>query len=539
MKNIIITLLGVKHDKKDPTNPNKWRPNASLGQLKTEDGTPFRVDEVLLIYNDDEHIEQAREIQETIQQDTPTIKVTIKQLRRKNPWNFEEVFSAYYQFAKTLTIDENAQYYLHLGTGTHVDKISFFLLANHHFLPAKLLQSVPPKENQPAHVITIDVNLERYQTLLANFEKTKCKNLSHLKDGIDTKNQAFNKMINEIETVSQKTKHPILLGGPTGAGKSKLAQRIFELKRETNQLQSTTSNHIKKFVAVNCATLSGDLAKSALFGHVKGSFSGADGDHDGFLKQADGGVLFLDEIGELPLETQAMLLKAIEEHQFRPLGSDCDEESTFQLICGTNRNLLEEVEAKRFRKDLLCRINIWSFRLPGLAERRDDIAPNIEYELQQNESDFGKVKFSKDAYNKFLEFACAHSTPWEGNFRDLRTAIIRMCTFANNGTITPDVVEDEIRRLRESWHNKNEEDELSTLLGKNYTERFDLADIATLKSAIPICRSSKNAAEAGKKFFNISREKRKSKNDSDRMTKFLQHFGLTFQAIQNNKNALN
>ena len=158
------------------------------------------------------------------------------------------------------------------------------------------------------------------------------------------------RLIETIERVAVRSSAPILLTGPTGAGKSQLAKQIYLLKKQSGKVEGA-------FVAVNCATLGGDLAKSALFGHKKGAYSGAGADHDGFLKEADGGIVFLDEIGELPLEAQAMLLKAIEEKTFRPLGAAKDEHSDFQLICGTNRDLAVDVADKHFRADLLARIN--------------------------------------------------------------------------------------------------------------------------------------------------------------------------------------
>src|SRR5215213_7674940 len=110
---------------------------------------------------------------------------------------------------------------------------------------------------------------------------------------------------------------------------------------------------------------------SALFGHVKGSFTGAVRDRSGLLRTAHGGLLFLDEIGELGLDEQAMLLRALEEKVFLPLGSDREVRSDFQLIAGTNRDLGARVREGRFRDDLLARINLWTFSLPGLAERRE------------------------------------------------------------------------------------------------------------------------------------------------------------------------
>eukprot|EP01034_Spumella_vulgaris_P003647 gene3647-4685_t len=144
---------------------------------------------------------------------------------------------------------------------------------------------------------------------------------------------------------------------PTGAGKSQLARRIYELKKSERKVSGA-------FIEVNCATLRGDQAMSTLFGHVKGAFTGAATERAGLLKSADKGVLFLDEIGELGLDEQAMCLRAIEEKRFLPVGSDREVSADFQLLAGTNRDLGEDVASGRFREDLYARLNLWTFRLP-------------------------------------------------------------------------------------------------------------------------------------------------------------------------------
>jgi transcriptional regulatory protein RtcR len=148
---------------------------------------------------------------------------------------------------------------------------------------------------------------------------------------------------------------------------------VYELKRGRHRLTGP-------FIEVNCATLRGDAAMSTLFGHVKGAFTGAQTTRAGLLRAAHGGLLFLDEIGELGLDEQAMLLKAIEEKRFFPVGSDAEVTSDFELIAGTHRDLRQMVAAGTFREDLYARINLWTYNLPGLAERREDIEPNLEFE---------------------------------------------------------------------------------------------------------------------------------------------------------------
>src|SRR3974377_2018888 len=160
------------------------------------------------------------------------------------------------------------------------------------------------------------------------------------------------------------------------------------------------------FVDVNRPPIRGDAAMSALFGHVKGAFTGAQKDRPGLLRAADKGVLFLDEIGELGVDEQAMLLRALEEKTFLPLGSDVESHSDFQLIAGTNRDLFAAVREGRFREDLLARINLWTFSLRGLRGPPEDNEPKLQFELDQYAQKTGnRITFSKEARHRFLEFA--------------------------------------------------------------------------------------------------------------------------------------
>src|SRR5882724_4783212 len=155
---------------------------------------------------------------------------------------------------------------------------------------------------------------------------------------------------------------------------------------------------------------------STLFGHVKGAFTGAQAERAGLLRKANDGIVFLDEIGELGRDEQAMLLKAIEEKRFFPLGADKEMRSDFQLIAGTNRDLRAAVAAGHFREDLLARINLWTFQLPALRERREDIEPNIDYELDRfRQTNSASVRFNAEARAAYTSFATSASAEWSGN----------------------------------------------------------------------------------------------------------------------------
>lgn len=538
MKTTAISVLGTQKDAHGGVGParwNTWRPTIGLVQQEN-----LPIDELHLILNK-EFMPLAERVKADIKYVSPETKVVFDIVQLKDPWDFEEVYGKFYDYAKSPCFHkEKTHYYIHISTGSHVEQICLFLLAESRHLAAKLVQT-SPKEGHVRHshdpkgmINVIDLDLSRYDRLAKRFELERQDDLSFLKQGIDTKNAAFNKLIETIERVAVRSSSPILLTGPTGAGKSQLAEQIYLLKKQSGKVKGA-------FVAVNCATLGGDLAKSALFGHKKGAYSGAGADHDGFLKEADGGIVFLDEIGELPLEAQAMLLKAIEEKSFRPLGAAKDEHSDFQLICGTNRDLAVDVADKRFRADLLSRINLWSFTLPGLAERREDIEPNLVYELARFSEKSGKhISFSKEARKRFMDFALDPSNSWPGNFRDLNAMIVRMATLSDGGRITEEVVADEIERSSPGARRGAASAEvagggmdLATLLGRDYAARFDDFDLVQFAHVAAVCRASDTAADAAKRLFAVSRRSKKSNNDSDRLTKYLSRFGVKFKDIKN------
>jgi DNA-binding NtrC family response regulator len=343
----------------------------------------------------------------------------------------------------------------------------------------------------------------------------------------DTRNAAFNRMIDEIEHVAIRSRAPLLLMGPTGAGKSQLARRIFDLKRLKHQTAGA-------FVEVNCATLKGDSAMSALFGHKKGAFTGAVADRPGLLRSANNGMLFLDEIGELGLDEQAMILRAIEDKRFLPVGADSEVASDFQLIAGTNRNLAEAVAQGRFRDDLYARLNLWTFTLPGLADRREDIEPNLDYELDRYaEREGNRITFNKEARERYLNYATSAGASWPGNFRDLAGSVTRMAIFANNGRIDQGCVDGEIARLQMAWGASEvfKDESLASLLSPEALAEIDPFDRVQLSESIRICKISRNLSEAGRTLFSASRSRRKSANDADRLRKYLARFELDWNTV--------
>ena len=525
-KTIVIGFLGVSLDQgRKPDRWQRWRP--SMGLLMHED---LIVDELVLL-----HDRRNKGLFDFIAQDaaeiSPTTQLRSVQISIRDAWDFSDMYGALYDFVKSYPFDtEKNNYLLHITTGTHVAQICWYLLIDAQYLPAKLIQSSPTGKQQPeGEYRIIDLDLSRYAALTQRFEHEQSQNWQQLKAQIATRNQRFNQMIQEVELVATRSNAPILIMGATGVGKSQLAKQIYQLKKDKFHLAG-------RFVDVNCATLVGDGAMSALFGHHKGAFTGAIAARTGLLKSADQGILFLDEIAELGLDEQAMLLKALEDKSFFPVGSDREVQADFQFIAGTNRDLRVEVQAGRFREDLWARLNTWTFFLPKLIERREDIEPNLEFELQRfAQRQQRQLRFQTDALAQYLDFAHSQQATWQGNFRDLAASVTRMATLTTGSHIGLHEVAQEIQRLNALWqvqtHDPQQLD-LSQWLSEEQQQQLDEFDRIQLTGVIQVCLQCKSMAEAGRKLFAASRLQRQSSNDSDRVKKYLAKFGLGWEQLQ-------
>lgn len=524
---VVIGFLGSTLDasKFGPSRWNKWRP--SVGLCMHED---LRVDRFVLLHGG-VHKRLADYLMADIASISPETTMQPEVIDFDDPWDFEEVYGKLLDFARSYPFDPEAEDYLvHITTGTHVAQICLFLLTEANYLPGRLLQTQPERgvnAGSAGKWTIIDLDLSRYDSIATRFAAVTADSTSFLKSGIETRNAAFNAMIDEIEQVAIRSKAPVLLMGPTGAGKSQLARRIYELKRLKHQVKGP-------FVEVNCATLKGDGAMSALFGHRKGSFTGATADRPGLLRSADMGMLFLDEIGELGLDEQAMILRAIEDKRFLPVGADSEAASDFQLIAGTNSDLSRAVAAGAFRDDLFARLNLWTFTLPGLADRKEDIAPNLDYELDRfAEREGQRSSFNKEARERYLAFATSAEASWPGNFRDLAASVTRMATLSPKGRIDSDCVDSEIRRLKRLWSGAQlSTDPLADVLDAEQLAALDAFDRVQLAYVVDVCRGSRSLSEAGRKLFAASRDKRAKQNDADRLRKYLARFGLSWQRLE-------
>ena len=238
--------------------------------------------------------------------------------------------------------------------------------------------------------------------------------------------EAF-RMIKERIRLVAPTDMSVLILGENGTGKEHIAQRIHTKSKRAN----------KPFVSVDCGSISPSLAQSAFFGHIKGAFTGADANKAGYFQEANGGTLFLDEVGNLPYEIQQMLLRVIQERKYRPVGAKEDKNCNVRIVAATNEDLVKAVMEKRFRQDLLYRLQDFKIMLPPLRNCQEDIMPLAEFFREQSNKTLSKaVKGFDSSAKKALQ-----QHPWSGNVRELKQKIQTAVLLCEGNNITEDDLE--------------------------------------------------------------------------------------------------
>lgn len=244
-------------------------------------------------------------------------------------------------------------------------------------------------------------------------------------------------MLNIFTTLKHIAKYPtsVLITGETGTGKEMVAKAIHNLSPRAN----------KPFVTINCASLVETLLESELFGYVKGAFTGAVRSKPGLFEIADGGTIFLDEIGDLPLSVQAKLLRVLEQHEIQRVGDVKPKKVDVRVIAATNRDLKKRVEEGKYRKDLLYRLNTIHIHIPPLRERKEDIPVLAQYFIRQLNQEIGKDIKGLD--NQVTELF--QQLPWDGNVRELRNIIERAYIMTKGEYIT-------LKDLPSEYHQKKQ-----------------------------------------------------------------------------------
>lgn len=242
---------------------------------------------------------------------------------------------------------------------------------------------------------------------------------------LDTKNYNFRKIL-RIAKKAASADVNVLITGESGTGKEVMARFIYENSKRKNE----------KFVPVNCQAFSSGLLESELFGHEKGSFTGAFNKRIGRFEEAHGGTLFLDEVGDIDLNTQVKLLRVLENRTIEKIGSNKPIDVDFRLICATNKDFYEAIENKEFREDLFYRINTISIHLPSLKERKEDLPMLIDFFLKKSSAKYNKkiIKVEDDVINHLLNYE------YKGNIRELKNILDRLVVLSENGIIRKEYV---------------------------------------------------------------------------------------------------
>ena len=244
-----------------------------------------------------------------------------------------------------------------------------------------------------------------------------------LSDFLEGESDAARHLYNYVKLVAP-TNMSVLINGASGTGKEYVAHRIHQLSKRAH----------RPFIAIDCGSIPKELAASEFFGHVKGAFTGALNDKTGAFVEANGGTIFLDEIGNLSYEVQIQLLRALQERKIRPIGSNKEIQVDVRLVSATNENLEQAIEKGTFREDLYHRINEFTLRIPALKDRREDILLFANLFLDQANREMGKhlIGFDDRACRLLQDYS------WPGNLRQMKNTIRRATLLAEGPYITPD-----------------------------------------------------------------------------------------------------
>ncbi len=410
-------------------------------------------------------------------------KPVITAVKLTDPTDYVNIFEAARRKIKEiLRSDPHARLTFHLSPGTPAMS-SVWLLLSKTFCDAELIQT-SQEEGLKSVSLPFDISAEYVPRLIKRADEA----FGGLSDGIDIFGDAHfrSKQMNSVVEFSRRAavlNVPVLIEGESGTGKELFAKGIHEsgLRRDG------------PFVTVNCGAIPEQLVESELFGHKKGSFSGAVRDHDGHFVKANGGTIFLDEIGELPLAAQVKILRVLQEKEVMPVGSSVTRKTDVRVISATNRDLAAEVAEGRFREDLFYRLAVLVVKLPPLREREGDIGLLIDLFLKRfNQSNDGKIwegtkTLTPGARNRLLR----HS--WPGNVRELENTLKRAAVTASGARITKNDVENALFQIT-----KKQNTVYDRSLGNGFNLQELLADVTRHYLTQAMKEANHNKSEAAR-----------------------------------------
>src|SRR3954467_14837609 len=323
-------------------------------------------------------------------------------------------FSGLELLVKVKQRDPNAVVVLTSGFGTTQSVIESMKLGAFDFIR---------KETPPFNLkVVVDAALKAQAEMKAAPTFKPQLTVEEHQDSIVGKSVAMQQVFKMVGRVSHSDA-PVMITGESGTGKELVARAIHHYSQRNS----------KSFVAINCAAIPEQLLESELFGHERGSFTGAAGQRIGRFEQCHGGTLFLDEIGDMPLQLQSKILRVLQDGQFSRVGGNDTLKSEGRIIAATNKNLETEVAERRFREDLFYRLNVVRIQLPPLRQRIEDVQPLAEYFLQKvaTQKRLPRLALSEEAV-RLLE-----AYPWPGNVRELENTLQRAVVLAASDIVLP------------------------------------------------------------------------------------------------------
>jgi transcriptional regulator with PAS, ATPase and Fis domain len=395
-----------------------------------------------------------------------SIDIKVYPAKLSSPTSFEDIYKAAFSTLTNIKkkYRSNNQLTFHISPGTPQMCAIWVLLSKTHF-PAEIIESSKEYGVKTAR-IPFDISVDFIPDLLRSADKK----LERLTTGSPVEAPEFSDIIQRSRSMQlaiAKAKRiaprsiPVLIEGESGTGKELFARAIHESSLRKDQ----------SFIVINCGAIPENLIESELFGHEKGSFSGAIKSKMGYFEAAHQGTIFLDEIGELPIEMQVKLLRTIQEGEIIRIGATEPRRINFRVIAATNRNLLEEVSKGSFREDLFYRIAVGVIKLPPLRDREGDISLLIDHFINKinkesiRESGYVHKKISASAKNIMLQHL------WPGNVRELQNTLTRAVVWSANETIIKDEIRDALFSYPDVHKNENK------ILNRQLDYGIDLPDL--------------------------------------------------------------
>ena len=361
----------------------------------------------------------------------PALIVEVKQLLLSDPTDYVAILRGLRSHIRTISENfQKANYFISVASGTPQMHACWVLLVASGEIPARILHVRPPRfvSKDCPTVSEVDLTLSDFPIVRSNILNFEINDASLdvaaaiKKLGIVGDHPSIYKSLETAAMLAQSN-IPILILGETGTGKEVFAKFVHLLSGRPSDL----------FIPINCAAIPENLVESILFGHKKGSFTGAISDQFGKFDQADGGTLFLDELGELPLTMQAKLLRVLQDGIIEPVGAKKPHKVNVRIIAATNKNLIDAIKKGQFREDLYYRLHIGEIRLPPLRERKSDI-PKIALNVLDRVN--ATLKRARRLSPSALVRLQDHS--WPGNVRDLENVIERSVRLARSDILEAD-----------------------------------------------------------------------------------------------------